>query len=256
MKIALPLITFIAGIVLCVVVVAVRLDSLNARRSEQELAGELEHVQKKLSDTKGDIEERLQRFARRVHADRDFAMKLFVEKDPSAFEITEMARHYLEPMGFDLLTIVDSAYRILSSGHFPASVGGRIAAKGERVRKAAGFIMDNVKGHEVLTLQAKASFDIQGAPFYCIGGIIVNKHFMAELSPRNAAPAMLKLNDTVIGPLAIESMSEIQDGSIIVNNAAKRAASFSVGVLGSEANAHLMVIMEPDSRLSVTSFLM
>jgi hypothetical protein len=185
-------------------------------------------------------------FAGVVAADREFSMKLFVDKDRSAPEVTELAQKYLGPMALSVLSITDSQYVILSCGHFPANTG-TVFSVARNLAAAPAFVMDNVKGENVLTLQAKARFTIlDTAVFFACGGIAVGRDFCAGLACWPGYSVLVKKGAMVIGMDNVESISEVKGDTILLNNRAYPAASIPLPYAGEgDAPALLVVSNKP-----------
>ncbi len=207
-----------------------------------ELAFVKQAVEKQLSNQMDLVLCQMGGFAAVVAADREFSMKLLVDNDKSAPEVTEIAQRYLAPMAFSILSVTDSQYVILSCGHFPANTGTVFSAA-RSLGATPAFIMDNVKGQSVLTLQAKARFTIlDTAVFFACGGLTVGKDFLSRLVCWPGYSILLKQGKTVIGMEKVESISDIKDGSVLLNNTAYPAASITLPYAGEGDAPSLIVI--------------
>ena len=185
-------------------------------------------------------------FARTVASDRDFSMKVLVDKDRSASEVTDIAPRYMEPMALSLLSIVNSRDTILSCGQFPASAGGPSAVAGS-LGDSAAFAMDNLKGVMVLTLQAKTRFTILDSVFFAIGGVVVDQNFCSRFSLPQGYRLLCKQGGTVIGAPGgqhVESISDVKDNVIVLNNASYPAISIVLPYVGSGSAPCLIVIAD------------
>jgi hypothetical protein len=199
--------------------------------AEQQLANQMDLLSRQIGG-----------FAGVVAADREFSMKLLVDKDKSAPEVTEIAQRYLAPMALSILSITDSQYVILSCGHFPANTGTVFSAA-RSLGATPAFIADNVKGETVLTLQAKARFTIlDTAVFYACGGLTVGKDFLARLVCWPGYSILVKKGATVIGMERVESISEVKDNTILLNNTAYPAVSISLPYAGDGDPPALIVV--------------
>jgi hypothetical protein len=183
-------------------------------------------------------------FSRAVAADRDFSMKVLVEKDRSAPEVTDIAPRYLEPMALSALSIVNSRDTILSCGQFPANTGGPSPVAGI-LGSSAAFVIDNVKGSTVLTLQAKERFAILDSVFYAIGGVIVDANFCSRFSLPRGYRLLCKQGAAVIGMERVESISDVKDNMIVLNNVSYPAVSIVLPFAGSGPPPSLIII--PDA---------
>jgi hypothetical protein len=200
--------------------------------AKQELFDMGHYVEKRITDQSLHLSDQLNAFSRVVAADREFSMKLLVENNRSAPEVTEAAPRYMEPMGLSMLEIADSQHVLLSCGQFPANVGTSAADKEALLNDKGVFVEDNVKGQKVLTLQANIRFKILDAGFYCSGGFVVDENFVSRMSPGNGFRLLLKQGQRVMGMDNVESISEVMDSAIIVNNKTYQAMSFALPFVG------------------------
>ncbi len=224
---------------------------LNRDYALKELIVSANAVTKHVDNLSEQLLSQLSGFCSIVADDRDFAMKLIVEQDYSAQEVTDIAGKYIRAMGFDFLEVTDKKYRILSSGHFPASAGNKATGKSMLPDKAATFIDDNVKGTEVLALQAKIPFTCADVPLYAIGGINVNAAFLAELRPHDGVRILLKQGNEIAGMDDIETMSEIKDNTIIINDKTLLATSLTLSWAGEGDKPEIILLMEQPADFSI-----
>lgn len=201
-------------------------------------AGDLQNVKQQvetqLANVTAGFVAQVNAFSRVVANDRDFSMKLLVEKERSAPEVSEMANKYMEPMGFSLLSLVNNRDTLLSCGQFSASVGGP-APEYRLLAGKAAFILDNVKGQQVLTLQAQTKFTILDTVFFATGGVIVDDGFMARFSLPAGYKLLCKQGGTIIGMQGIGSISEVKDNSVVVNNKTYPAVAITLPFAGGGA---------------------
>ena len=170
-------------------------------------------------------------FSSVVANDRDFSMKLLVDMDKSAPEVTEIARRYQDPMDCQLLSITDSQYVLLSCGQFPASVG-TVAPLLRLLGDRPAYVLDNVKGRTVLSLQAKTRFTILDAHFFASAGKLVDEQFIASLCCPSGYKVIIKQGKNLIGMDRIETISDVKNNTIIINNTTFRATSFALPYSG------------------------
>jgi hypothetical protein len=209
-----------------------------------ELAFVKQAVERQLAGRMDLLSGQIAAFAGVVAADREFSMKLFVDKDRSAPEVTEIAQKYLGPMALSVLSLTDSQYVILSCGHFPANTGTVFPAAG-KLSVAPSFVMDNVKGENVLTLQAKARFTIlDTAVFFACGGVIVGKDFLSRLACWPGYSVFVKKGASVIGMDKVESISEVKGDTILLNNRAYFAAAIPLPYAGDGDPPALLVVSD------------
>ncbi|MBD3345578.1 MAG: hypothetical protein GF401_11000 [Chitinivibrionales bacterium] len=229
---------------------------INAIIARRQISSLRQCVRQQLEQQKESLADKLTAFAEVTGSDREFAMRLLVENDPSAAEVVERAEQFIRPMGLEILEITDSLFVLISSGHFPASAGNSIAEKITLLESDPAFIMDNILGEEALTLQAKTRFSIAELPFYVAGGLIVDQGFLSMLVPSSNSFVLLKWEDEIIGGEKlgkIESISEIEDNKIIVNNRTFLADTLSLQFSGENASPVLLVLAEEPEPVSILS---
>jgi hypothetical protein len=203
-------------------------------------------VEAQLKNVTDGLKTQVGAFSRVVAGDRDFSMKVLVEKDRSAPEVTEIAPHYMEPMALSVLSIVNNRDTVLSCGQFPASAGGPSLVAG-LPGDSASFVIDNVKGQMVLTLQAKARFAILDSVFFAIGGVIVDGNFCSRFSLPQGYRLLCKQGGTVIGMDHVASISDVKDNVIVLNNVSYPAVTIALPYAGSGSAPCLVII--PDKSL-------
>jgi hypothetical protein len=223
--------------------------SITTRSGTHEQSVMKESVTKRLDGLYRDMGDRLAAFAREVANDQLFSLRLLVENNPSAQEVTGKAGQFLKPMGFALLDIVDSTYTILSSAEFAASAGNSIAEKAALLSEAPVVIADRVMGREVLTLQALSSFRIaESIQFHAVGGIIIDEEWLASLAPQYGVKILLKKGSTVMGMEGIRTISEITGGTIIINDRKYAAASIPLPYAGGDEAPVLIALLVAHDR--------
>lgn len=226
MKIVTHLLALIAGLAASYVFINQRVATIPQDRALLELLHTKGIVEKRLDDCRDRLARQLTAFSTVVANDRDFAMKLIVEQDVSAPEVSEIAARYMDVMDLDLLEVADGAHVLLSCGHFPASAGNSVEAKAAQLDSVATLIYDNVKGQRMLTMQARIEFSIgEEARLACMGGMIVDSTFIHELAPREGLRVLFRYGDLTMGMYSIEAMSEITDNTMIVNDTTYLATS-------------------------------
>lgn len=188
-------------------------------------------VEVQLANVTSGIAAQVAAFAKVVANDRDFSMKLLVEKERSASEVSEVANKFMEPMGFSLLSIINNRDTLLSCGQFPASVGGPAPEYRSLAEKAA-FILDNVKGQQVLTLQAQAKFTILDTVLFANGGVVADDAFMARFTVPAGYKILLKQGGTIIGIGGISAISEVKDNAVVINNKTYPAIAINLPFAG------------------------
>ena len=214
-----------------------------ARAKVRELKQVEQSVQKRFQGLTSQLSAQLTSFATSVASNRNFSLRLLVENDRSSPDITEMAVHFRGPMGFSVLEITDSAYVILSSGHFPASAGNRIEEKAAQLTSEPLILTDNVMGAPKLTMQLKKKFHIAEIPFYVIGGLEIHDQFLSGLCPREGVMILLKTGNEYLGKPGIRSISEVKDSKIFINDKEYYATQMGLPLAGGET-ASLIIVLE------------
>jgi len=212
-------------------------------------------VESRLGEIFTSLEEQVKRFAATVGVDRDFSMKLLVERDRSAAEVTDVAATFMGPMGLSILQIVDSQETILSSGHFPASAGNSLEEKLGSMTKNPSFLYENIGSESKLTLQSRVSFAIEGLPLEAVGGLRVDNRFLLSLCPLKESILLLKTGTSYAGSITVNSISEVKDRTIIVNDKAYMVDSIALPFSGEGAPPNLLVLVEKPSAVSIRSLL-
>jgi hypothetical protein len=184
----------------------------------------------------------LRAFAEQVAGDRDFAMKLLVETDRAAPEVSEFARRFMAAMDFALLEIADSAGVLLSCGHFPAAAGNSVASKTALLDTQAVFLLDNIRGEEALTMQAAVTVTLgETTRLTCGGGWVVDQTFLDGLAPPPAVRVLLRAGPHSIGLDSVSSMSAVTDNTIIINDTTYLAAALPLVYRGEGAAPELLL---------------
>ncbi|MFP4015293.1 MAG: hypothetical protein ACLFVQ_14485, partial [Chitinispirillaceae bacterium] len=185
-------------------------------------------VQTRLDDLNKEIRVRLSAFAEVLQNDRAFSMKLFLEKDRSSDVVREAAIRFRKPLGFSFLEITDNNGEILSCGHFPARAGLSSEEKARSLTRTPTVYVDKYKGEQVLSYQAKETFQLLDSPLNVIGGIRINEELLQKLGEYASARVILKDGMTIIGMDDIHSISEIRNNRIIINDRQYEAASITL----------------------------
>lgn len=244
MKFITPIITALVAGALVFYFYHKKFDSSSSTFSLIELKEAQISVEKTLTEKLNRLDQQLEAFSSSISNDRNFSLRLLVENDRSSPDITEKASQFLNPMGFSLLEITDSAFSILSCGHFPASAGNSDTIKASLIGKSPLILDDNIMGSNVLTLQTGKRFAIAGMTFYAIGGIEVNSVFLNGLSPRSGVKVLLKRGKEILGMDNIRSISEIKDNKIIINDKEYLAVQMSLPYTGEGDQPILITLIE------------
>jgi hypothetical protein len=207
-------------------------------------------IEKRLEESGEELVSTLRGFTQTVADNRDFAMKLIVEQDPSASEVSGIASRYIDVAGFSLLEVADSAATLVSCGHFPAATGTSASDKIALLDTQAVFLMDHIKGEPVLTRQARTEGTIaDAARFDCMGGYIVDSSFVAGLAPREGVRLLFQHDGVSIGFDSVETMSEIDDNRMIVNDTTYLATSIDLPYRGEGEPPRLILLMNEPAEL-------
>jgi hypothetical protein len=214
--------------------------------TDRELVFCREEVSKRLKEMSEDIGTRLSAFATEVAGDQLFSLRLLAEDNRSAPEVTTKAGQFIKPMGFSVLTIIDSASIILSSGDFSASVGNSAQKKAELLADNPTFIAGQIMGKSVLTMQAKKPIRIvEGIPLYALGGIAIDEDVLARLSPHKGVTVLLKQGSAITGMAGVRTMTDLKDNKIVINDKEYGAFQINLPFAGEGDAPVLIVILQP-----------
>jgi hypothetical protein len=199
-------------------------------------------VERSLNDRYARLAGQLGEFARTVSGDQAFAMKLIAEHDRSAPEVSEIAQRYMAAMGFSLLEVADSSMTLLSCGQFPAAAGNPVKSAVAQLDTVPAFVQDDIQGSPALTLQAKVRCLIAESPVYCLGGIIVDNGFVAHCAPNDNVRLLLRQGRNALGE-GMKTMSEIKNGTIVVNDTTWLVSPISLPWAGQGNAPEILVMM-------------
>lgn len=211
-----------------------------------ELAFCKETVSKRIKEMSEDVGTRLSAFAAEVMADQLFSLRLLVENNRSAPEVTGKAGQFIKPMGFSVLTVLDSASIILSSGDFSASTGNSALKKASLLSEEPTFIVDQIMGKSVLTLQAKKAIKIvDSIPLFVLGGIVIDEGVLARLSPCQGVTVLLKQGSAITGMAGVRTITGVLDNKIVINDKTYGAFQVDLPFAGEGDRPVLIVIIQP-----------
>lgn len=250
MKVILPIKTVLITGAVVLFAVCQQPDRAAAVCPAGELAFCKEEVSKRLRELSDNIGARLSAFASEVAGDQLFSLRLLAENNRSAPEVTAKAGQFIKPMGFSVLTILDSASLILSSGDFPASAGNSALQKAALLGDEPKFIVDHISGKGVLTLQAKRAIRIvDSIPFYILGGIAIDDTVLARLSPREGVIVLLKQGGAIAGMPDVKTITEVKDDKIVINDKEYGAFQVPLPFAGGGEAPVLIVIVQQDGTI-------
>lgn len=255
MKIVTHVLAAIIAATLILVPVARKLPNVKKDSAVFELLHTKQIVEKELADVAQSVYARLNALGATISEDRDFSMNVLVEQNLMASEVTGIGQLYMGAMGLSVLEITDAKGTILSSGHFAARAGGVVFEKLESLGNDPQFIVDNLKGSETLTYQCRAEFTCVDQQFYCMGGLVVNERFLDLLTPRKGVQVLLKQGSDVLGMEGIETMSEVEDNSIIINDVTYLAASIKLPAVSAVESPQLIILMDEPEKTSLLDLL-
>jgi hypothetical protein len=245
MKLIVPALALIAGLLIAYLPLQSRLKRASRDQAVLELLHTRAAIEKQVQAQGRQIVRKLSGFAELLAGDRDFTMKLVAEQDRSAAEVSEVAYRFIRAMDLSLLEVTDSAYTLLSCGHFPAAAGNSVATKALSLDSSAVFIRDNIKGEPRLTLQARVDATIaDAARISCLGGAVVDRDFLAGLTPREGVRLLFTQGDITIGMDSVETMSAIKDNTIIVNDTTWLATSIELPWSGDGSAPRIVVLAQ------------
>lgn len=230
----------VVSIVLATVVIAKKIQPLYKDYVIKEVSLNAAGTAKSFKSLSGRVEKQLSAFGRIVSDDMDFAMKLSIDGDISAPEISEFALQYMGPMGFSFLEIVDSSYVILSSGHFPSSNGNVAMDHQEMPENRAIIRQKDLKGEKHTALLMKVPFNCAGIKLFAVGGIKLTNDLLAAFSPNSSSQVIIKNGDQIVG-LDVKTISELKDHKIIINDKTYYASSTTLNMPN---NPELITIRE------------
>jgi hypothetical protein len=255
MRFIFALILFSAGALLGAFGLIQRINKVNQERDNIALLEAAREVQQRFEQLRGGIAAQLQGFSTYLENDRDFAMKLLIEGDRAASEITQKAPAFMPAMGFSLLDIADSSSVLLSSGHFPAEVGNSAAFAPMASDSLPVLCNDNIGGQQHLTLQGVKRGTIAGVPIYCSGGVVMDGELLKKLQPTPQSRILLSQGDLKVGYETIQSISPLQDNRVIINDTTYAATTVSLPFSGEGEAPQIIVVQPLGSKLTARSLL-
>jgi hypothetical protein len=211
-------------------------------------------IQQHLAQEGGRIVRQLNGFSRAVSANQDFSMKLVVDKDRSAPVVSEIALQYMEPMDLSLLEVVDSSQVLLSCGQFPGANGKTVSPAIAQLDTQAAFLFDDLRGEQVFTHQARVRFSIAETPVFAVGGTVVDQDFLARLAPTDQVRLIVKRGTFVLGTCSVQSMSDLRDNTIIVNDTSYLATSLTLPYSGIDDPPLLYILIPKPVSNSLLKF--
>ncbi len=201
------------------------------------------------------VESNLSRFSDRFRSQMDalcttvahdgpFALKLFVENDRNAPEVSDFAGKFIEPMAIDLLEITDSAFAILSSGPYGAALGTIASIIPSLVDDGeVQCVIDTIRGHEVLALEYQKKVSISDAIVHVRGGLILDDDFLDAIRPSSAIKIGIKRGNTIsVRSLASRSDAAIDNGKLQIDKSIYVADTLALPYRGVGAIPCLLIL--------------
>lgn len=230
----------IVSIALTITVFAGKIKPLYKESAINEVSFNTLGASKSFSAFTTKLEKQVKSLGQIISDDMDFAMKLSIDGDISAPEISEFALKYMDAMGFSFLEVIDTSYTILSSGHFPSSNGNIAMDLKDLPENSAVILRKELKGEKYQALLIKIPFNCAGIKLFAVGGVIIDDAFLNNLSPNSKTTVLMKIGDEIIG-MNVSTISEINDHKIIINDSTYFASSTSLSIVESP---ELIVIRE------------
>lgn len=219
MRPALYAAVFILGALVSFFVLRQRVSTLPRQNAQLELLHARSALESQLASRNAALDRQLAAFADQVAGNRDFAMKLLVEADRTAPEVTEIAGRYMTAMGLSMLDVIDQSDTILSSGQNPTAAGTSGAERAAVLTSQPTFMLDMVDGRTVLTLQARAVATVgDSARITCAGGWVVDSAMLCALTPLPGIRLLLRAGDLTLGIDSVASMSEVRNNTMLLND--------------------------------------
>ena len=231
MKPVFAVVLVILGIGIGLLPGALRMRTLVHEQTLQELGRARAGVESAWETLSRDLVSRLEAFAAALENDRDFAMKLLVERDPADPAVTQQAPRAMPLLGFDVLGIADEEFRLLSSGHFPPSAGTVQAFPVGQLGSSPQCLPYNIRGESVDVVLARTSFSIAGSTWHVFGGYRIDSSFAARLVPWPAVRIVIRGESGTVATFALETVSEPDGMSVIINDTTWRAAGIELPTL-------------------------
>jgi hypothetical protein len=235
---------YVASIGLSLAIASCKNAPVPVESSRQELLYIGQIINSQILNQSQKLSEQLSAFSKVIASDREFSMKLLVENNRSAPEVTEAAVRYMEPMGLSILEISDSQHVLLSCGEFEANAGTSIAGKEALLGEKGVFIEDAIKGKSELTMQAKAKFKILDGQYYCCGGFIVDDKFLKQVDPGNGFKFFFKQGQKVFGLENAEGLSNLTDSTVVMNAKTYPVMSFALPIAAGSAEALSCIVLQ------------
>lgn len=221
-----------------------RIDQIHQEQQNATLLDGAREVHQRFEQQRAAIATQLQGFASYLENDRDFAMKLLIEADRAASEITQKAPAFMPAMGFSLLDVADSSSVLLSSGHFPAEVGNNADFPTMHSDSLPLLCNDNIRGQQSLTVQGLKRGSIAGVPIFCSGGVVMDGEELNKLLPTPQSRLLLSQGEFKLGYEGIQSISPIQDNRVIINDTTFAATTLTLPYAG-EGEAPQIILVQP-----------
>lgn len=256
MKITRVLVLFIAGLCAGGLFGFSRMRAAREATAQTQLVNAHVAVTRTISTIESDLSARLDAFVRRLENDREFSMKLVVDQDLSDPAVSEQAVRAMALMGLSVLSLYDSDFRLLSSGHFPASAGTIQRYPAEILGPSPRCVTENIRGETVTALMARAQFSIAENTYYCCGGYVVDSSFAARLIPWAGVRIIIQTGSGTYGTGPVSTMSKIDGSRIIINDTTWAAVRVDLPVPAESSPVTVITVIAAPKPLSLSSFLL
>ncbi len=97
----------------------------------------------------------------------------------------------------------------------------------------------------------KIPFSCAGKKLYTIGGIKVDEDFISQLKPYDDIHIVFRQGKEILGMENIETMSEISDNKIIINDKTWLATSHSLSWAGEGSSPEILILREEPAEFSL-----
>ena len=161
-----------------------QMDARLSAEEDERLAGLVGSIGEELAARRDEVTAALRGIGRELEASTRFRLAIAGAETERRWLLDE-AGSAMRARGLDLLLLVDSGGRILSSGHFRNEYGRQVPGLRERLaaaRDSAALVRAPTPEGSVLALARQEPFRAAGREFAVIGGVAVDSAFVARLA--------------------------------------------------------------------------